>query len=85
MINLSFNELMNYRIETKTDLQQALKEISNYAFITQRVQQELKIAVRQRKDYINVIKQKDGLHGLSLVKDDRGQLILTYYQFHKGA
>lgn len=83
MIDLSFNDLINYKIASATDLQVALADIATHVLLSRKVQQEVMIAVRQKKEYLNVIKTTSGeFHGLSVTQTDDHQTILTYYQFH---
>ena len=87
MIKISLDELINYPIQSATDLTNVLKEVSaeHDVHVSQRLHHELKIAFRNHKEYQTVSKQNGLIHGLSVVTDDEGQYILTYYQFHKGA
>ena len=76
-------ELIDYRIETNDDFNRALQEIKEKMHLSSRVRDELLWAINQERDYSVVVKQKGLSHGLSLVKNNQKEFILTYYQFEK--
>lgn len=87
MTNLTFEDVLNYKISTTADLYNALKDISKHTVVSQRVQKDLiRILKGQgQTPYINVTYFKTASHGISFERNKHNELILTFYTFKRGA
>lgn len=82
---MKMNELINYTIKSKADLEEALMEIQKHIIISQRIYREVMEATLNpdADDYLTMMKAfKGGYHGISVTNDKAGERTLTYYQFN---
>ena len=81
---MKMNELINYTIGSKADAEDALMEIQKHIIISQRIYREVMEAALNpdADDYLTMMKARGGgFHGISVVSDELGERVLTYYQF----
>lgn len=90
MFQFTLEDVINYKIQTVEDLQQAFLEIGQEVMISFQLQREFMLVVKRPASlngeaYQRVIRSKTATHGLSLAMNKRNELILTHYTFKKGA
>ena len=81
---MKMNELINYTIGSKADAEDALMEIQKHIIISQRIYREVMEAALNpdADDYLTMMKARGGgFHGISVVTNDLGEKVFTYYQF----